>query len=408
MSFRTDIAAMPRSVWVLFAGTLVNRFGSFVLVFLALYLTRRGFTAPQAGLAMAAYGAGAIGASLAGGWLADRFGRRNSIVLSMVLSACVMLSLWRAEAYLLLMVLTALAGFCAELYRPAASALIADVTGPGERVTAFALYRFAINLGFAFGPAVGGLLAERSFTLLFVGDALTSLVYAGIAIAALPNRTAEHHAPGARRNATRVILGDSRFMVFVAASLMAAMVFMQHVSSYPLQIEAYGFSSRTFGMLISLNGAIICLTELPLVSVTRRRSPRHVMATGLLIIGVGFGLTGFVGTIPLLAATVFVWTLGEMIYFPVAAAHVADISPPDMRGRYQGMFGMSFGLGAVLGPIIGTTLFAHDPRTVWIACFFSALAGAALIVPATRGPAAGGAPAPGEDPTSGPPGATPA
>jgi MFS family permease len=399
VSFRTDIASMPRPVWVLFAGTLVNRFGNFVLVFLALYLTGRGFSAPQAGLAMAAYGAGAIGASLAGGWLADRFGRRNTIVLSMVLSAIVMLSLWRAEAYLLLMALTVAAGFSAELYRPAASALIADVTGPGERVTAFALYRFAINLGFAVGPAVGGILAERSFTLLFVGDAITSLVYAAIAAAALPNRTAEHHVPGPRRNAIAVILRDGRFVVFVSASLMAAMVFMQHVSSYPLQIEAYGFSSRVFGMLISLNGAFICLVELPLVSVTRRLSSRRVMVTGLLIIGVGFGLTGFVHTIPLLAATVLVWTFGEMVYFPVAAAHVADVSPPDMRGRYQGAYGMSWGLGAVLGPIVGTTLFSHDPRTVWVACFVSAVTGAALILPATRAPAAVGGSAGAAGPT---------
>jgi len=403
VSLRTDIAAMPRPVWILFAGTLVNRFGNFVLVFLALYLTRRGYSAPQAGFAMAAYGVGAIGASLVGGWLADRIGRRNSIVLSMVLSACVMLSLWRAEAYLLLMVLTMAAGFCSELYRPAASALIADVTGPGERVPAFALYRFAINLGFAAGPAVGGILAERSFTLLFVGDAITSLVYAGIAIAALPNRTAEHHAPGPGRNAIGVILRDRRFVVFVAASLMAAMVFMQHVSSYPLQVEAYGFSSRVFGLLISLNGAFICLVELPLVTVTRRLPARRVMITGLLIIGVGFGLTGFVSSILLLAMTVLVWTFGEMIYFPVAAAHVADLSPPDMRGRYQGAYGMSWGLGAVLGPIVGTTLFSHDPRTVWVACFLCAATGAALIVPATRvAPVVDGSEAPGARDSAGP------
>ncbi len=385
---RTDISSMPRPVWILFAGTFVNRFGSFVLVFLALYLTGRGFTAPQAGLAMGAYGAGAIGASLAGGWLADRIGRRNSIVLSMTLSAAVMLSLSRAEAYPVLMALTALAGFCSELYRPAASALIADVTTPMQRVTAYALYRLAINLGFAFGPAVGGLLATRSFTLLFVGDAFTSLVYAGIAAAALPNRTTEHHTAGPRRNALQTILHDGRFLVFVTASLMAAMVFMQHVSTYPLQIEAYGFSSRTFGLLISLNGAFICLVELPLVSVTRRLPSRRVMMTGFGFIGLGFGLTGFVHTIPLLIVTVIIWTIGEMIYFPVAAAHVANVAPSDMRGRYHGAYGISWGLGAVLGPIVGTTLFAHDPRWVWVACSCVAVVGAALIVPATRGLAA--------------------
>ena len=121
-------------------------------MFLAVYLTGKGYTAPRAGLAIGAYGIGAMCASLGGGWLADHLGRRNSIVLSMVLSAGVMIALSQADGYALLMALTILAGFCAEMYRPAATALIADVTTPAQRVTAYALYRLAINAGFAVGP----------------------------------------------------------------------------------------------------------------------------------------------------------------------------------------------------------------------------------------------------------------
>jgi MFS family permease len=384
MSLRADIAAMPRPVWVLFAGTLVNRFGTFVLVFLTLYLTRQGFSAPQAGFAMGAYGAGAIGASIAGGWLADHLGRRNSIVLSMLMSAAVMLSFLRAEGYGPLFVLAILAGFSAELYRPAAAALIADVTTPAQRVTAYALYRLAINLGFAIGPAVGGFLAQRSFTFLFVGDAVTSLVYAGIAIAALPNRVGDHHASAPRRSSLPVILRDTRFLLFISSTFMASTVFMQHVSSYPLQIDAFGYSSAVFGMLISMNGVIICLSELPLTSWTRRRSPPRVMTTGLVVIGAGFAMTAFVHGIPLLMASVAIWTFGEMLYFPMASAHIANVSPPDMRGRYHGAWGIAWGLGAVLGPIGGTSLFAYDPRLVWIAAGVLALIGAVLVILATR------------------------
>ncbi len=368
MSLRKDIAAMPRTVWVLFAGTLINRFGSFVFVFLAVYLTGKGYTAPQAGLAIGAYGVGAICASLVGGWLADHLGRRNTIVLSMVLSACVMMGLSQANAYALLMSLTVLAGFCAEMYRPAASALIADVTTPSQRVTAYALYRLAINAGFAVGPAVGGFMAHKSFFLLFAGDAVTSLAYAGIAIAAFPNRVVAHHAPQAGRSALQAILHDSKFLMFLGSTMAASMVFMQHVSSYPLWITSLGYSSSVFGLLISLNGVIICLTELPLTTYTRRQPPRRVMVIGMLVFGSGFALTGLARAIPFLAACVVVWTIGEMFYFPMAAAHVANISPPDMRGRYQGAWGISWGLGAVLGPVLGTTLFAHDPRALWAAC----------------------------------------
>jgi MFS family permease len=376
---------MPRTVWVLFVGTLINRFGSFVFVFLAVYLTGKGYTAPQAGLAIGAYGIGAICASLVGGWLADRLGRRNTIVLSMVLSACVMLALSQAQGYALLMILVVVAGFCAEMYRPAATALIADVTTPAQRVTAYAIYRLAINAGFAIGPAVGGFMASKSFFFLFLGDAVTSLVYAGIAILALPNRVV-HHVVHQGRSALRAILRDTPFLLFLGSTIAASMVFMQHISSYPLQIKALGFSSRVFGALISLNGIIICLTELPLTSYTRRLPPRRVMVIGMIVFGTGFAMTAFATTIPFLIAMVAVWTVGEMFYFPVAAAHVANISPPDMRGRYQGAWGISWGMGAVLGPVLGTAVFAREPRAVWLMCGLVALLGSLLILPATRLP----------------------
>jgi MFS family permease len=307
----------------------------------------------------------------------------------MLMSAAVMLSFLRVEGYWPLVGLSMLAGFSAELYRPAAAALIADVTIPAQRVTAYALYRLAINLGFAIGPAVGGLLASRSFAFLFVGDAITSLVYAGIALVALPNRVSEQHEPTPHRSALPVILRDTPFLLFVCSTLMASAVFMQHVSSYPLQMEAYGHSSAVFGLLISLNGAIICLTELPLTSFARRWSARRVMTTGLLVIGTGFVLTAFVRSIPLLMMTVAIWTLGEMLYFPMASAHIANVSPPDMRGRYHGAWGIAWGLGAVLGPIGGTAVFAHEPRLVWIACGVLALLGAQLALLGTRVPADG-------------------
>jgi MFS family permease len=109
------------------------------------------------------------------------------------------------------------------------------------------------------------------------------------------------------------------------------------------------------------------------------------MTLGMVVIGSGFILTGFVRSIPLLALTVVIWTFGEMLYFPMASAHVANVSPPDMRGRYHGAWGIAWGLGAVLGPVGGTALFAVDARMVWVACALVAAIGAALVLRATRG-----------------------
>ena len=173
----TTLRSLPGSVWVLFAGTFLNRFGTFVVPFLALYLTQRGFTAAQSGFALGAYGSGHLCASLLGGQLADTFGRRKTILLSMFASAVTMLLFSQANSYWAILSLAFLAGLATETYRPAASALLTDIVPEEHRITAFAGYRIAINAGWAIGPAVGGFLAKHSYFWLFVGDAITSLLF---------------------------------------------------------------------------------------------------------------------------------------------------------------------------------------------------------------------------------------
>src|SRR6185369_12720285 len=181
-SLRANLRALPRPAWILFGGTFVNRFGMFVLPFLVIILTRRGYSAAQAGIAVSAYGAGHLISSILGGHLADRIGRRLTIAGSMFVSCAAMIALSQAHAYAAILLITLAAGAAAEMYRPAAAALIGDLVAPEQRVTAFAMFRFAMNLGFAAGPATAGLLADRSFTLLFIADAATSLAFALIAL----------------------------------------------------------------------------------------------------------------------------------------------------------------------------------------------------------------------------------
>jgi len=165
-------------------ATLKDVFG--ISVFLILYLTRSGYSAAQAGVAVGAYGIGAILASLIGGFLADRIGRRGTIALSMLTAAVAILALERARSFTAILVFTAFTGLTAEAYRPAASALLGDLVEPARRVTAFAWYRLAINVGAALGPIAGGWIAERSFRWLFWGDALTCALYGLLALVALP------------------------------------------------------------------------------------------------------------------------------------------------------------------------------------------------------------------------------
>ena len=181
-----NVRAMPPAAWVLCGGSFVNRFGSFVLIFLVIWLTEEGYSPAQAGAAVSSYGVGALVASLLGGYLADRIGRRNAIAVSMFSAAATMLALSQAETFPVVVALSMLAGLTSELYRPASAALLADLVPPERRLTAYALYRLAINFGFAAGAATAGLLAERSFLLLFLVEASSSAAFGIAALLFLP------------------------------------------------------------------------------------------------------------------------------------------------------------------------------------------------------------------------------
>src|SRR5918999_1031596 len=239
---------MPRSAWILFAGT---------------------------------FGFGGLIAQIVGGLLADRIGRRNAIALSMFSSGALTLALWQARSLALIVLLMFAIGTMAELHRPAASALIADLLPSEQRVTAFTLFRLAINVGWASGLALGGFLAERSFDLVFVGDAATSIAFGAISLAALPHGTrTKRHEETHLASARASILADRGFLLFLAAVLVTGAVYSQNVSTLPLHIREAGFSPSTYGLLQSLNGVIVVLFELPVISWTQRHDRFRVVAVG--------------------------------------------------------------------------------------------------------------------------------
>jgi MFS family permease len=378
-----SLRALPRAAWVLFAGAFINRFGGFVVPFLTLYLTGQGFSLTAAGLAVSAYGAGNLCATLVGGHLADRLGRRETIVLSMFSAAVAMLLLSQARALPAIIVLTFFTGMASEAYRPASAALLTDLVPPGQRLTAFAALRVTLNAGFAFGPAMAGLLAAYGYLWLFVGDALTSAAFGLIALLALPRvKPSSTHGSADWHAVWSVVRGDRRFQQLLLANFAVSLVFMQLASTFGLFVTSLGFSPATYGVIISLNGALIVFCELPLTAYTRRFSARKVMALGYALIGVGFALNHFAHSVLALAACMAVFTFGEMLALPMASAYVADLAPPEMRGRYMGVNGMSWALSLIVGPAVGMKLFALHPAAYWITCAtLGALAAVVISMP---------------------------
>ena len=200
-SFLQNLRALPGPFWVLAGATFVNRFGVFVWPFLTIIITRNGNTAAQAGWAVGAYSVGGFLAAALGGWLADRMGRNVTMALSALCGAVCMMAMSQATDWQALAVIAFLTGLVSEAGQPASNALVQDIVPQEHRVLAYAVQRFAVNLGWSFGPAVAGFLADYSFFWLFAVDAVTSAFFGIIAWMFLPRgrRTPVEMPVGARR-----------------------------------------------------------------------------------------------------------------------------------------------------------------------------------------------------------------
>jgi MFS family permease len=381
---RDQLRRQPAAAWILYGGTFINRFGAFVMPMLAIFLTRRGYSAAAAGFAIGCYGFGLLIASALGGHLADRIGRRNTIVLSMFSSAAAMLALSQARSYGAIVILAVAAGATGEMYRPASHALIGDLLEADDRVIGFALYRFAVNLGFSAGPATAGFLANRSFFIVFAADAATSVIYGIIAIFALPQGLRTYSKEERTGEAVRTAFRDPRVVTFLAAAMLAAAVDFQMGSTFALHVTREGFSAATYGALLSINGIMIILFELLITARVQRLDPRPVIAIGYALNGIGFGLTGLAHTVPALAATVVIWTAAEILYSPMTGAHMTQLAPERYRGRYMGLFVTAWSLGMVIGPTFGALAFEHHEPILWGSCAVLGFVSAALVLSRPR------------------------
>ena len=338
--FNDLLGGLPCVFWWQFGGTLVNRLGSFVQPFLILYLTtQRGLSVAAAGGVLTVYGAGSILSQPLGGWLADRVGRRVSLTGGLLAAATAVTLLGLARPLPLVVVTAGMVGLCESLYRPASQALVADVVAPADRPRAYALLFWAVNLGYAVSTSAAGLLAQRGWWLLFAIDAGTTAAFALLLVRGTRGVTRpvvpvlEGQRPGGR---TRDALHDRLLLAITVLTLAYATVYQQATFTLPLL----------------------------------RRWPRdRLLAGSMALVGIGFGLTAFCRTPWQFAATLVVWTIGEIGTAGTLTSIVTDIAPAELRGRYLGVSGLSWGTAALTAPLLGTSVYAHlGPDWLWAGC----------------------------------------
>lgn len=378
---RATAGGLPATYWYLWTGTLVNRLGSFVVPFLALYLTReRGFRVEEAGLVVSLHGAGSVVAGLVGGALADRVGRRKTLLAGLWLGALAMLSLGLSRATWHTCVSAFVLGMMGELYRPAVSAAIADVVRPEDRTRAYGLLYWVVNVGYAIALPLAGLASRFGFTALFVADALSSFLYGVLVWWKVPetrpcvpwdDEETSAHLP------SLAPFQDTVFVAFAIPIFLTALLFAQGNVTLPLDLTAHGMTPATFGWVMGLNGVVVVLLQ-PFagrVMGRMRRATALALASGLT--GLGFGLHVLGPDAMLSGVAVVVWSLGEVAQSSVAPAVVADLAPPHQRGIYQGAYYTLWALSACLAPSVGSWVLGHQgPYALWGGCLAMGLTAA--------------------------------
>lgn len=364
----------PPAARALLLGIFVNRLGSFLQVFLVLFLTTRGFSAVQAGGALAVYTAGAVLGAIVGGSLNDLLGPRRTIVLSMAGGAALILAILYLDNYPALLVVVLLVGTVGGAYRPAASALLSELTPRDRQVMVFAMYRLAYNLGNTAAPLLGAALLSVSYDLLFWGEAIASLGYGLIALVALPRRAPRAAAKAPAQEAEQpaggyaAVLADRRYVLFLFALVVNAIVYVQYVSALPIAMRADGFGAGWFSLVVALNGAIVISCELLVTKVVQRWPMRLVVMSGFVLLGAGMTCYALPIGIAAYVIGTLIWSLAEIVAGPTIFAYPAVASPDHLRGRYLGAANAMFGIGSAAGAVLGLAVWGLVGEAVWPIC----------------------------------------
>ncbi|MEU9056885.1 MFS transporter [Streptomyces sp. NPDC048384] len=370
---RETVTGLPREFWWLWTSTLVNRLGAFVATFMALYLTLdRGYSATYAGLVAALHGLGGVVSSIGAGVMTDRLGRRPTLLVAQASTAVSVAVLGFVHHPVAIAAVAFVVGAASNASRPAVQAMMADIVRPEDRVRAFSLNYWAINLGFAISSMAAGFIAEVSYLAGFLIEAGMTAVCAVVVFVKLPESRPERtKSEKAGEDEVRLgtVLRDRRFMGVVGLSFLVALIFQQGSVGLPVAMGEAGFSPAEYGFAIAVNGVLIVALQIPVTRFIERRDTGRILIVSSLLAGYGFGLTAFAGSVGVFALTVCVWTLGEMLNAPTQTGLVVRLSPAQGRGRYQGMYTLSWSVAALVAPLMsGLVIDRFGAEWLWGLC----------------------------------------
>jgi len=373
-----------REVWLLAAITFINRAGSMVIPFLSLYLiTSEGYSLEQVGWVMSCFGLGSVLGSWLGGKLTDKIGYYTVMVTSLVSGGL---------AFILLQYVHGLLPFCAGIFvlsllmdasRPAIFVALRSYAKPENRTRAVTLIRLAINLGFSFGPAIGGLLITHAgYGGLFWVDGITCIAAAALMLATLSSKVPVTDSGASRTTPDRSPYTDKPFLLFLLSMVLISVPFLQYFSTVPLfYSKVHGLNEQWIGILIGLNGLLIFLLEMPLIKYCEDKAIDRfkIMRFSVLLIALSFVVLNVFPIIAFLWVGMVLMTMGEMLNFPFMNRFAYDRSDHGPPGAYMALFTISWSVAHIFGHTLGLNLIAEFGYAItWY--FFAAMLVVAILL----------------------------
>ena len=374
---RTVYSNFPSTFWTLVGATFVDRLGGALLFpFFALYITARfGVGMTEVGILFAIFALTSLVGGLVGGAVTDRFGRRWMLLFGLVTSGLSSVLMGLVSDLPLFYGITVFVGLLSNTGGPAQQAMVADLLPEEKHAEGFGILRVAANLAVAIGPAIGGFVAARSYLALFLIDAASSLVTAGIVYLVLPETRPESTAAEGEQTFLEtvrgysVVLRDRLYLAFILVSIATLIVYAQMNSTLSVYLrDVHGIPEQGFGWILSMNATMVVLFQFAVSRRIKGYPPLLVMLLGALLYAVGFGLYGVVASYPLFFLAMGIITIGEMVFIPVSQALVARFAPADMRGRYMAFFGFAWTIPMATGPLAAGLIMDNlAPELVWFA-----------------------------------------
>lgn len=370
--YREAYTGLPRAAWLLSLVIFVNRSGTMVLFFMTLYLTQKmHLPISLAGQMISVYGFGSLAGSYLGGWLSDIIGTRRVQLMSLIANGFGFIALAYITSLLPIAVMLFFIALLGEAFRPANATAMAEVCPPLIRARGYALNRLAANLGITIGPAIGGFLATKNYTYLFWVDGITCLIAAFLVWIYLKDTVNFKDKDKMSQSvAPRSPWKDLPFIFIVTLIFMCALIFVQLFNSWPVYLrQILQLRENQIGLLLTLNAALIVLIEMPLIHKIEKYNHLRLISFGALLLGFGFAILPFGNTFLFVANTVILWTFGEMLVFPLVIGFIANWASDRSRGKYIGIFNLSFSLAFSVGPAMGAYIYGHWGTTIlWLGC----------------------------------------